>query len=196
MQKLLLLSIASLCSLGLLLAACGEQSAPSPKPLTPAPVPTTVPALIPTPTPAPEPAPKPPPQPSPTPTPAPSPAPVKSQEQEKSPVEIMNSLDYDVPILREAMLQFVSKIPVFTYEDKLVQKLTAGKGGNIGAFIRLPAQNISEAKTLVDNAYYLVKDNKLPGETTPRTVTKSDIAPKLLDAAGLLAKQISSSFMH
>lgn len=181
-------------ALVVLAPACQPQGAPA----TPAPAPTP-----PTPIPAP-PAPSPPaPEPTPSqPPPAKPPEPLKPPEvqkppeTEKSPAEIMNWLACDVPDVQVAMLELTSKHPLEPHEGVITNKLAGGMFG-MGYIVHwIPAVCVSEAEQHIRIAYSLVKDKRLPGETTTRDVSVQEIALEVSKAFGLLNRQVDDSFLY
>lgn len=181
-------------ALVVLAPACQPQGAPA----TPAPAPTP-----PTPIPAP-PAPSPlAPEPTPSqPPPAKPPEPLKPPEvqkppeTEKSPAEIMNWLACDVPDVHVAMLELTSKHSLEPHEGVIINKVAGGMTGMAYIFHRIPAISVSEAEQHIRIAYSLVKDKRLPGETTSRDVSVQEIALEVSKAFGLLNRQVDDSFLY
>jgi len=102
--------------------------------------------------------------------------------------------------LNQAMIQFATTYPILTRVDDeeegeiLVHKFTFGTGGNWGMVSWVSAVNISEAKTHIENAYYLTNKSKLPSEVGPRDVSADEITQEVSEAISLLELQLSYSY--
>jgi len=142
-----------------------------------------------------EPAPAPP-TPSPTPTPETTPEPMPTPAQLLKPEESPENIRWIASQLRDlhhTMSNLVTKYPIVTWEDYLIHEFVLGRGGWV-MVSRVPAVNVSDAKTHIKNAYYLTNEGKLPDETKPRDVTTGEITLEVNQAMTLLEQQVSYSY--
>lgn len=148
------------------------------------------PASAPEPTPEPTPAPEP--EPVAEPTPEPTPPPAQPLKPEESP-ENIRWIASQLRDLHHTMSNLVTKYPIVTWEDYLIHEFIFGRG-NWMMISRVPAVNVSDAKTHIKNAYYLTNEGKLPDETKPRDVTTGEITLEVNQAMTLLEQQVSYSY--
>ncbi len=137
-----------------------------------------------------------PPTPSPTPTPEttpePTPTPVPEPESEESP-ENMRWVASQLRDLHNTMPSLTTKYPIVTFEDYLIHNCCFIAGGWRLTY-RVLAANVSQAKTHIDNAYWLTNKSRLSDETKPRDVSIYEINAEVVKAISLLENQVSYSY--
>jgi hypothetical protein len=117
--------------------------------------------------------------------------------------------------LNQAMIQFVSsfnfnyKINKFMVdtgswwgtrvyseeqEGVFVHEFMVDAGGSYSVTFVVPASAFCEAKTHINNAYWLTNKSKLPDEVWARDVNADEVAKEVSEALTLLKQQVSSSY--
>jgi hypothetical protein len=106
--------------------------------------------------------------------------------------------------LNQAIINLISlnsnyNIVTRVYDEEqgevLVHEFTvpAGAGGLFGTF-PVSAFYFQEAKTHINNAYWLTNKSKLPDEVKERDVSTDEVAKEVSEALSLLKQQVSSSY--
>lgn len=128
---------------------------------------------------------------------APEPAP----ESEEAP-DYTRWIASELQSLNQAMLQFATTYPIFPHVfdeevgEVLVHKFTISGAGYWYFFSYAPATSVSEAKTHIENAYWLTNKGKLPDEAMARDVRTDEITQEVSDAINLLEQQVSYSYSY
>jgi hypothetical protein len=105
--------------------------------------------------------------------------------------------------LNQAMIQFISsdsnyRILTRVYDEEegevLVHEFGVPAGGSWWWTVPVPAFCFQEAKTHVNNAYWLTNKNKLPDEVKERDVSTGEIVEEVSAALDLLKLQVEYSY--